>query len=582
MAEACGGFQGTGSCRVLWISIDRFGYLGIPRIGSDMRAIGAMAAVAGVMSSCLGQPSTPMGRRRISLVKLAGFAGAGSGARLRRRRPAAGSTSVHPRPAAEPAMAGHGEGAMTPAPCAAWRSATTASRRSPAGRRGRAAASTLAFRIADRRGRDRARLRRRAHQAHARDRRAPRHDRLPAPAPDPARRRHLVGARDACRARPATACSRDFVRTRHAHARRRPHRRRPRPLPSALPALADERRRSTACGVTLATAQGRAGAELDFDGHARPRAAWSRSRTTSGAEGPPRGALRRGRPRLPPRHPDEDRLRVHGDVPDRRAGTASSSSSSVDGRVHTAAFTQEVTAMSAQPPIERVELPIGGMTCASCATRDREQAQQARRRQRHRQLRHREGAGSSYDPAARSARASSSPPSRPPATRPRCPRRGARRAAGAAATTPSRAAAAAAARLRGAVGAGRSLLAMVPALQFDYWQWLSLQPRHAGGRCGGRGRSTGRRGPTSRHGAATHGHADLASARSRRWLWSLYALFLGDAGHARHDARPSTLIRRAGDGAGPDLPRGRRRRRPRSSSPAATSRRAPSAAPAPR
>ena len=40
---------------------------------------------------------------------------------------------------------------------------------------------------------DRARLRRRAHQAHAPDRRPARHDRLPAPAPDPERGRHLVG-----------------------------------------------------------------------------------------------------------------------------------------------------------------------------------------------------------------------------------------------------------------------------------------------------------------------------------------------------------------------------------------------------
>ncbi len=43
----------------------------------------------------------------------------------------------------------------------------------------------------------RARLRPRAHQAPAPDGRAPRHDRLPAPAPGPARRRHLDGAADA-------------------------------------------------------------------------------------------------------------------------------------------------------------------------------------------------------------------------------------------------------------------------------------------------------------------------------------------------------------------------------------------------
>ena len=70
------------------------------------------------------------------------------------------------------------------------------------------------------------------------------------------------------------------------------------------------------------------------------------------------------------------------------------------GIVHTAAFTVHVTDGSAGESQERrpamatdVELAIGGMTCASCANRIEKQAQQAGRRHRHRQLRHREGEG---------------------------------------------------------------------------------------------------------------------------------------------------------------------------------------------
>ena len=68
-------------------------------------------------------------------------------------------------------------------------------------RRGRT--EPLRFRIVDDHGADRARLRRRARQAHAPDRRPPRPDRLPAPAPRAGRRRHL----DRGRARSTTAGS---------------------------------------------------------------------------------------------------------------------------------------------------------------------------------------------------------------------------------------------------------------------------------------------------------------------------------------------------------------------------------------
>ena len=42
---------------------------------------------------------------------------------------------------------------------------------------------------------------------------------------------------------------------------------------------------------------------------------------------------------------------------------------------------------------------------------------------------------------------------------------------------------------------------------------------------------------------------DLASACSPRWLWSLYALFLGDAGDAGHDACRFDLMPERGGGA---------------------------------
>ena len=72
------------------------------------------------------------------------------------------------------------------------------------------------------------------------------------------------------------------------------------------------------------------------------------------------------------------------------------------------------------------------------------------------------------------------------------------------------------------------LLSMVPALQFDNWQWLVLQlatpvvlwgawPFHRAAWL------------NLRHGAATMDTL-ISLGTLAAWLWSLYALFLGDAG----------------------------------------------------
>ena len=99
------------------------------------------------------------------------------------------------------------------------------------------------------------------------------------------------------------------------------------------------------------------------------------------------------------------------------------------------------------------------------------------------------------------------------------------------------------------------LLSMVPALQFDYWQWLSLALAAPGRRCGARGRSTGPRGPT----CATARRRWTRSSRSAllaAFGWSLYALFCGDAGTPGMTMPfELTIARRR---AAQHLPRGRR------------------------
>ena len=124
------------------------------------------------------------------------------------------------------------------------------------------------------------------------------------------------------------------------------------------------------------------------------------------------------------------------------------------------------------------------------------------------------------------------------------------------------------------------LMAMIPALQFDHWQWLSLTlaapvvvwgawPFHRAAWV------------NLRHGAATMDTL-ISLGTLAAFGWSLYALFFGDAGDAGHDACRFDLARPARRRRRRDLPRGRRRRSPCSSSPAATSRPGPSAARAPR
>ena len=175
---------------------------------------------------------------------------------------------------------------------------------------------------------------------------------------------------------------------------------------------------------------------------------------------------------------------------------------------------------------EHVELPITGMTCASCANRIE------------RRLNKLEGVQASvnyatekatvtYDPAAASTEELI----------------GAVESAGYQATLPAAhdhdhddpALAAEQAdplRVRLLVSAALTVpllaVSMIPALQFDYWQWLALQlatpvilwgawPFHKAAWA------------NLRHGAATMDTL-ISLGVLAAWLWSLWALFLGDAG----------------------------------------------------
>ncbi|MBB5909644.1 Cu+-exporting ATPase [Actinoalloteichus hymeniacidonis] len=185
-----------------------------------------------------------------------------------------------------------------------------------------------------------------------------------------------------------------------------------------------------------------------------------------------------------------------------------------------------------QPPDAQVELIIGGMTCASCAARIE------------RKLNKMTGVQASVNYATEKARvafpesvtpeeliatveqagytAELPPPPVPAATTPE----------GTEATAEQPDAALTALRTRLWVSAALSLpvivLAMVPALQFDYWQWASLTlaapvvvwgalPFH-------RAAWT-----NLRHGAATMDTL-ISMGTIAAFGWSLYALFLGTAG----------------------------------------------------
>jgi Cu+-exporting ATPase len=179
--------------------------------------------------------------------------------------------------------------------------------------------------------------------------------------------------------------------------------------------------------------------------------------------------------------------------------------------------------MAAVPATEHVELPIAGMTCASCANRIE------------RKLNKLDGVSASVNYATEKAsvefNAGTVAPEQLVA---------AVEAAGYQAVLPSAAPSAATdepdetAPLRRRLILSTALmlpvllLSMIPALQFDYWQWLALNlatpvvlwgawPFHRAAWA------------NLRHGTATMDTL-ITVGTLAAWLWSLYALFLGEAG----------------------------------------------------
>jgi P-type Cu+ transporter len=190
--------------------------------------------------------------------------------------------------------------------------------------------------------------------------------------------------------------------------------------------------------------------------------------------------------------------------------------------------------------MKHLELPIIGMTCASCANRIE------------RRLNTLDGVSASVNYALERAAVEFDPAAVAPTELV-----AAVEAAGYEATLPAAEPSAAAEeldesaplRFRLILSAALSvpvlLMAMIPALQFDNWQWLSLQlatpvviwgawPFHRAAWA------------NLRHGAATMDTL-ISLGVLAAWLWSLYALFLGDAG--ANDMRMSfDLIPEAGAG----------------------------------
>jgi len=187
--------------------------------------------------------------------------------------------------------------------------------------------------------------------------------------------------------------------------------------------------------------------------------------------------------------------------------------------------------------IERVELPITGMTCASCANRIE------------RRLNKLDGVTASVNYATEKARVEFDP-----GTVGTEEIVAAVEAAGYQAALPAEADAGedetAPLRRRLIIAALLSvpalLMAMIPALQFDNFQWLSLNlvtpvvlwaawPFHKAAWA------------NLRHGAATMDTL-ISLGTLAAWLWSLYALFLGDAG--MNDMRMAfDVIPNPGEGA---------------------------------
>jgi Cu+-exporting ATPase len=198
-------------------------------------------------------------------------------------------------------------------------------------------------------------------------------------------------------------------------------------------------------------------------------------------------------------------------------------------------------------PSADLELPIEGMTCASCANRIE------------RRLNKLDGVTATVNYATEKARVVFDPGAVAAEDLVAAVEAvGYRAALPAAAAAPDETAsgvvpedeATASLRLRLVVSALLSapvlLVSMIPALQFDNWQWLALQlatpvvlwgawPFHRAAWA------------NLRHGAATMDTL-VSLGVLAAWLWSLYALFIGDAGinGMRMDF---TLIPRAGGGA---------------------------------
>ena len=157
--------------------------------------------------------------------------------------------------------------------------------------------------------------------------------------PTQARRRHLVGPGDAARRRLLPRVRRLLRRRQAAHAGRRPRPWTARVRSQPLPAPAESRRRRR---PARASPRGEPAGESQLaftvtrDG--KPVAVERLPRR----QGPP-GRAAPGRPRLPARASRRGQPALHGRRSRPRAATACSCSSRADGRVHTAAFTREVS-----------------------------------------------------------------------------------------------------------------------------------------------------------------------------------------------------------------------------------------------
>ena len=353
-----------------------------------------------------------------------------------------------------------------------------------------------------------------------------------------------------------------------AHARDRParrRRRRPRAAARAAPTAARDRR------LRGPPRRGRAaGRRPSCASRSRATARPSQTEPYLGAGGH-LVALREGDLAFLHVHPTDDGVALRGRRSRPRAATACSSSSST-----TAASTPRLHAGGGAMSAEHVELPITGMTCASCANRIERRLNKLDGVTRVGQLRDRAG-----DRRLR-----------PGAVAPERARRGGRgrRLPGRAARRPSPASrdeADETAPLRrrllvsAAADAAGAAALDDPAAAVRQLAVALAAARHAGRRSGARGRSTAPRGRTCATATAT---MDTLISRRRARRVRLVAVRAVPRRRRRCPGMRMAfdLIPDARAATRRDLPRGRRRRDRRSCSPAATSRRAPSAAPAPR